>query len=327
MNVNVFSREDFIKINYSDSEYYVCINSSGGPDSNPLLLKNSKNVINLWFDDVNADEYKWGSEVNHWFAAKAITYSQANSIYKFLEDIPFNATVNIYCSKGVSRSGAVAEYLNREKHATIKTKNPLLPNKRVLAYLMNAKYKYIQLLNYKFNFDRLKEYYFCLENNYSHLKWTLDYINEVNDADKHKLHGVYGWGIQSNLEDLTKPCPPYDIHKTGSLVYKNTEMVFGFAKELLDRFPYARQLGIAVHPTDVCISEHVDNDEYVKIHFPIIATAHSYFCFGEHCYILEPGFGYLIDTRYPHSTNQQGSGIRAHFLLKLPVDKIYDALK
>jgi predicted protein tyrosine phosphatase len=327
MIVNLFSRKTFDKSLYSDNEFYVCINSSGGDDSITLMPMQKPNIINLWFDDVEQDQRKWGEEVGHWVDAKAITYAQADNLYNFLKNISNDSVINVYCSKGISRSGAVAEFLKREMQATVITDNEIKPNKRVLAYLTNAKYKYIQVLHYKFSFDRLKEYYLSLENSYQHLKWTLDFVHDVNDSHKHKLDGVYGWGIQSNLEDLAKPCPPYDIHKNGSAVYKNTEMVFGFAKELLYRFPYARQLGIAVHPKDVQISEHVDNDEYVKIHFPIIATAQSYFCFGEHCYILEPGFGYLIDTRYPHSTDQSGDGVRVHFLLKLPLSNIADALK
>lgn len=187
--------------------------------------------------------------------------------------------------------------------------------------------KYLQILNYKFNFNDLKAYYLSLEKNYQHLKWTLDYIDEVNDADKHKLDGMYGWGIQSNLEDLTKPCPPYHIHKHGCRKYRNTELVFGFVENLIKRFPYAIQIGIAVHPKNVCIEEHTDNHEFVKIHFPIFVTDQSYFCFGSQYFILEPGFGYLIDTRYPHSTKQYGDGLRVHLLLKIPVDKISDALK
>jgi hypothetical protein len=85
-------------------------------------------------------------------------------------------------------------------------------------------------------------------------------------------------------------------------------------------------MGIAVHPIGVSISEHVDNDEFVKIHFPIFKSTASYFIFGQHKFILEPGRAYLLDTRYPHSTSQEGVGSRAHLLLKLPVEHIKDAL-
>jgi hypothetical protein len=327
MIVNVFSRAQISHVTYNSSEYYICINSSGGPDSIPLFSFNSHNIINMWFDDVEYDQYRWGEDIKHWYSAKAITYQQANCLFSFIESIPINSVVNVYCSKGSSRSGAVAEFLKKEKLARVISENTLNPNKRVFAFLMNAKYKFIQPIKFKFMLDELLDYYYNIEQNYQHLKWSLDYVDEIVGAEKHRLDGVYGWGIQSNLDDLSKPCPPYDIHKKGSVIYRNTELVFGFAQALLDRFPYARQMGIAVHPMQVNIKEHVDNSEYVKIHFPIISTDNSYFCFGEYCFVLDPGLGYLIDTRYPHHTNQLGQGLRAHLLIKLPIDKIDDALK
>ena len=327
MIVKIFSRKEFTKDLYNTGEFFICINSSGGPDFEPILKLTEPNVLNLWFDDVEKDEYKWGEDVKMWFNAVAITHDQADTLYRFIEQIPQKASVNIYCSKGVSRSGAVAEFLSRERNAVVLCNNTVDPNRRVLAYLYNSKYKYIQRINYKFDLDELRSYYYDVESNYKHLKWTLALENEVYDSNKHKLKGIYGWGIQSNLDDLTKPCPPYDVHKNGSTEYQNTDLVFGFAQKLLSRFPYARQLGIAVHPMHVSIASHIDNPQYVKVHFPIISTAESYFCFDDHKFVMDPGHGYLIDTRYSHYTDQQGHGLRAHLLLKLPVAYMDDALK
>jgi len=326
MIVNIYSRDEFIKKKYNLDEYYVCINSSGGPDSVSIMKFNSDKVKNYWFDDVEKDEYKWGEDVQQWFHAKAMTFDQSNDLYNFLDSIPQESVVNVYCSKGISRSGAVGEFLKREKNAVINCSREIYPNKRVISFLYNSKNKYVQVIKFKFSLDELRSYYYDLENNFNYLKWTLDYAKDVNNIEKHKVEGFYGWGIQSNLENLSEPCPPYDIHKNGLTIYRNTELVFGIIEKILIRFPYARQLGIAVHPKEVRIAEHIDNEEYVKIHFPIFKTDSSYFVFGEHKFILEPGNGYLIDTRYPHSTQQEGSGNRVHLLLKLPVDKIKDAL-
>jgi predicted protein tyrosine phosphatase len=326
MIVNVFSRECFKTKKYNSNEFYICINSTGGPDFSPLLANSSKNIINLWFDDVNKDEYKWGNDVHSWVNAKAITQSQSDKLYNFIKKLPFDSIVNIYCSKGVSRSGAVAEFLKRNYSAIINSKNVIDPNHRVLSFLYNSKNKFIQIINYKVDLDNLLSYYYSLENSYQSFKWTLEYANEVIGTEKHKLNGVYGWGIQSNLEDLSKPCPPYDIHKNGLKDYRNTELVFGFAKKLIKRFPYARQLGVAVHPKHVSISQHVDNDEFVKVHFPIISNTESYFCFGEYKYFLKPGCGYLVDTRFRHGTIQNGDRTRVHLLMKIPVHFINDVL-
>lgn len=326
MIVKTYSRKTFQTLTYLTNEFYICLNSSGGEHSMPVFTEDQLNVINLWFDDVVQDEVKWGEAIQSWLVARVITEAQSNRLYNFIEQIPSNSTVNIYCSAGVSRSGAVATFLHEQYNAEVISEYTLDPNPTVLASLYNSKFKFIQPLNFKFDLDDLRNYYSSVEHNYQHLKWTLDLVHDVNDAHKHKLDGVYGWGIQSNLEDLTKPCPPYDVHKHGSTTYRNTELAFGFAQSLLNRFPYGRQMGIAVHPIGVSISEHVDNDEFVKIHFPIFKSTASYFLFGQHKFILEPGTAYLLDTRYPHSTSQEGVGSRAHLLLKIPVEHIKDAL-
>lgn len=170
-------------------------------------------------------------------------------------------------------------------------------------------------LNIQFDYTELLEYYSTLENKYSHLKWTFQY--DVEDADKgHKHDGIFGWAIQSNLEDLSKPCPPYDIHKARTTEYKDTELMFGFAKKIKDFFPGVRQLGIAGHPPGVSIAQHVDNDKYFKIHIPIFTNPEAYFTFGETSYVLQPGKMYLVATEIPHGTNNLGSSTRVHMLFK-----------
>lgn len=327
MIVKNYSRKTFKTLEYKPDEFYICINSSGGPHSEAILDPSLPNVYNIWFDDVEKDGYKYGNDTDYWINSKGITYRQAFRLYEFILTIPQDATVNVHCSAGRCRSGAVSQFLKNEFKAALIPEYPLDPNPRVLAYMTNAKYKYVQEINYSFDLDELRCYYHTVNKNYQHLKWTLALVDDVKDAHKHKLDGVYAWGIQSNLEDLTVPCPPYDVHKNGSTTYRNTELVFGFAEKLLERFPYARQLGIAAHPKGVEIAQHIDNDEFVKIHFPIFKTTCSFFVFGEHRFVFEPGKAYLIDTRYVHGTSQEGDGERIHLLVKLPVDKIEDALR
>lgn len=185
---------------------------------------------------------------------------------------------------------------------------------------------YYKKLSYNINLDELRLYYHQVEKEYQHLKWSSEYISDTIDHEKHSVNGLYGWAIQSNLDNLNIPCPPYHIHKNGSDTYRNTELVFGFAAKLLQRYPYARQMGIAVHPKGIIINQHIDNVEYVKIHIPIYATSASYFCFYDEKIILEPGYAYLIDTRHMHGTIQEGDGMRAHLFFKIPTIKIEDVL-
>jgi len=176
-------------------------------------------------------------------------------------------------------------------------------------------------LDIEFDLDELIDYYNTLERDYQHLKWT--FKDDVEDADKgHKHNGIFGWGIQSNLTDLSRPCPPYDIHKERTKVYQDTELVFGFAKKIIDFFPGVRQLGVAGHPHGIEIAQHVDNDEYYKIHIPIITNDKAYFVFGEDKYVMQPGKMYFVETEEMHGTVNEGEKPRVHMLFKCRRDTI-----
>jgi hypothetical protein len=173
-------------------------------------------------------------------------------------------------------------------------------------------------LNIQFNFTEALDYYNTLEKEYKHLKWS--FKNDVDDAEYHKHNGVFGWGIQSNLDDINMPCPPYDIHKSRNTEYKNTELVFGFAEKLINFFPEVRQLGIAGHPAGVEIAQHIDNDDYFKIHIPLITNSNAHFMFEDTVYTMQAGFMYLVETKYMHGTINTGS-TRVHMLFKCPRDR------
>lgn len=179
-------------------------------------------------------------------------------------------------------------------------------------------------LKVNFDLDEARSYFHDVEGNYPHLKYTPD-ENAVNQG-LHKVKGFYGYGIQSNLDDLSKPCPPYHVHKHGSDIYRNTELVFGFAQKLIDFFPGVRQLGIAVHPPGVEIAQHIDNDEYFKIHIPLYANDRSFFSFGFEHNIMSPGKIYLVETKYMHGTNNMGDTNRVHILFKLHRNTFNDVL-
>jgi hypothetical protein len=171
-------------------------------------------------------------------------------------------------------------------------------------------------LDIRFDLEEAREYYHSVERDFAHLKWMPN--NDAVDIEQHKTKGVYGWGIQSNLADLSLACPPYHIHKNGSNIYRNTVLVYGFAQKLIELFPECRQLGLAIHPPGVEIGQHTDNDEYFKIHIPLYTTDKSYFVFGEEHNVMALGRMYLVETKYMHGTINNGDGNRVHLLFKLP---------
>jgi predicted protein tyrosine phosphatase len=121
INVTTYSLKDFKNTIFNDTnvddfnnDYFICINSSGGIHSVPHFNEEHKNVLNMYFDDVNEDTVKYYGPTDSEFPfnAKACTNSQSKNIYNFIEKIPNNSKLHIYCTKGKSRSVAVAKFVN-----------------------------------------------------------------------------------------------------------------------------------------------------------------------------------------------------------------------
>jgi len=180
----------------------------------------------------------------------------------------------------------------------------------------------VKPLDIEFSLDYALDYLHTIESKFGHLRWDADdNLDTVNDAEyQDNIVGVYGWGIQSNLADLSIPCPPYNIHKDRTKEYRNTALVFGFAEWLLTQFPNARQMSIAAHPPGTKIRTHTDTDTWFKIHIPLVSTTNSYFIFADQKFAMEPGKMYLVNTAVPHSTSNDGNKTRIHLFFKIPAD-------
>lgn len=121
MNVKCYSRKDFFdKISVTDEtvgtsrDYYICINATANIHSVGYFKQNHKNVLDLKFDDVDKDMLKtYGPEENYICYALACTEKQARQIVSFVEQIPEDAAVHIYCTKGQSRSVAVVNFIEK----------------------------------------------------------------------------------------------------------------------------------------------------------------------------------------------------------------------
>jgi hypothetical protein len=184
----------------------------------------------------------------------------------------------------------------------------------------------IKELNISFSYNELFSYLLTLEKNFKGYKWTSDLADDVDGASKHKIDGVYGWGIQSNLSDLERPCPPYNVHKLGGDDYKDTKLVFDFAEKIRNKFSYSRQVSIAAHPPGTKINLHTDTDSYLKVHVPILSNDRAYFFFEKEKFVMQPGKMYLVNTQKLHGTVNEGHTIRTHLFFKIPIDKIDEIL-
>jgi len=107
--------KDINDSNVADSnDFYICINSTGWIHGVPYFKESHKNVINLYFDDVEISgpkEIQWFGGSTKTIDAVAMDKSQATELYDFIKEIPESSIVYVYCAKGKSRSGAVEDFL------------------------------------------------------------------------------------------------------------------------------------------------------------------------------------------------------------------------
>lgn len=121
INVKVYSKKDFEQTIFNDNtvnqyplDYFICINATGFVHSIPHFKIEHPNVLNCYFDDTEVDTVKFDTIFNISFDARACTVGQATEIKQFINRIPKDATLHIYCSKGKSRSTAVAKFAGKD---------------------------------------------------------------------------------------------------------------------------------------------------------------------------------------------------------------------
>lgn len=173
--------------------------------------------------------------------------------------------------------------------------------------------------NIKFNFNELLDYYQDIKKNFEYLKWTMPVIPKTN------LGGLYGYGILTNKENTDECTDPPGIRKdknTYEPLVKPTKMLNGFAKKLYDQIPYMEELVITGHPNNSGIPPHIDKDEHIRIHIPILAGDNSFFFINENRYILDTKKVYLVNTKRIHTTINESNIDRVHLHFKIPIGKI-----
>lgn len=126
MKTNVYSKDAFVNAmktrNIDDTnvsnlaEYFICIDPTGGLHACRYFFRDHTNVIRLEFDDCVEDTVKWGEDIQEHYDAKAMTQAQAEILIEFIKQIPADSTINIYCTKGKSRSVAVESFINNTEN-------------------------------------------------------------------------------------------------------------------------------------------------------------------------------------------------------------------
>lgn len=144
-NIIVLSRSDFKRLlsELTEQQFaasaFISIHDPSGANSDVILEPHS-NVLNLWFDDV--DDVDDGSVD---LLGDPIIPFDSNMASKLLEFIDVNKdkpNFVVHCTMGVSRSGAVGDFLSTYfgvPYDSFKRNNPkVIPNALVRKTLLNA---------------------------------------------------------------------------------------------------------------------------------------------------------------------------------------------
>jgi hypothetical protein len=190
----------------------------------------------------------------------------------------------------------------------------------------------VQPLNFTVSLTELKSYYEILKNNYDHLDWSWekcgnDVVKQWQDAAYADTANLltHGWAIQSNLKDINKPCPPWNISTLETVEYRNTELVFGIIEKLQKIIPYAYRWSVSVQPPGGKVTTHTDHEDEYTVWIPIYTKGPS-IVFDKEYKLYANGSAYLLDTTIPHSTSNDSDQERVTIIFRLNQKHVNDLL-
>lgn len=202
--------------------------------------------------------------------------------------------------------------------------------------------KKIYKLNVTVNIEELRDYYKTIVEQYQHKKfvhseqksyikkeaYTTDQIDEFGDNVEHDLNRMpHGWSIQSYLPDESRICAPWNVLTKNPVTEWNTELYFGIAEKIQQKFPMGYRMGISLSYPGSYIPKHMDESWHV--HIPIYSPKKAYFDFddvGER-YHLEAGSVYLVNTTQNHSVRNDDVEDRSHLLFSVKIEDVESVLK
>jgi len=189
----------------------------------------------------------------------------------------------------------------------------------------------VRKLNYSVDINELRRYFATVESDFNYLKWSWDQSDTIVEQWKIEAHKdpanllTCGYAIQSNLVDLSLPCPPWNISTLPTTDYRNTVLVFGIVKELQYKFPYGYRWSISVQPPKGKVGLHNDQEDELTVWIPIY-TKGSVITFVPDSEIPielpSDGSMYLLDTTIPHYTYNESDEVRVSILFRL--NKMYE---
>lgn len=181
----------------------------------------------------------------------------------------------------------------------------------------------VETLNFTVPIEDLKSYYERLTCDYNHLDWSWekcgkDIVKQWRDAayDDPANLLTHGWAIQSNLKDITKPCPPWNISTLETVEYRNTELAFGVIKRLQEAMPYSYRWSVSVQPPGGKVTRHSDHQDELTVWIPIYTSGTS-IVFDDRYELVADGRAYLLDTTLPHHTENNSNATRVTIIFRM----------
>jgi hypothetical protein len=183
-------------------------------------------------------------------------------------------------------------------------------------------------LNFSVDIDELREYYNTLKTLHSDLNWSwskcgsdiVDQWLHAAQADPANLL-THGWAIQSNLKDLSIPCPPWNISKHEIVEYRNTKLVFGIIERLQCHLPFAYRWSVSVQPPGGKVSLHSDQENELTVWIPIYTKdiAINFVTPDNNIGLCldSNGSAYLLNTTIPHYTYNHSTEDRVTIIFRL----------
>jgi Aspartyl/Asparaginyl beta-hydroxylase len=170
--------------------------------------------------------------------------------------------------------------------------------------------KIFQKLNIDINLEKAIDYYLTLERDYQHKKWTVPVGNVT----------IHGYAIQG-IKGRTGNFGLYeDKEPLGIEHYFDSELAFGWGKDMLNLFPMGYRAGIGSSPPGTIVPNHVDfcGDFAYRLHIPIITNEKYIWTTPEGKRHLPVGSVYLFDSSCEHATRNDGDEPRVHFGIAIP---------
>jgi hypothetical protein len=177
--------------------------------------------------------------------------------------------------------------------------------------------------------NELRKYFHIVEERFQHLDWSWgkcggDVVKQWYDAAQAEPENLltHGWAIQSNLVDLSIPCPPWNISTHETTNYRNTDLAFGIIERLQQAIPFGYRWGISVQPPGGKVGLHSDQlDEYtvwIPIYTSSVEPAITFVVNGEEDRIAldSDGSMYMLDTTVPHYTYNSSDETRVALLFR-----------